>query len=202
MDYNVLEDESLCALAKSGDNLAYNALEKRYKGLILNSIRSLFIYGEKRGAGKDDLFQEARMGFLNAVRNYNASSPFSAFAKLCVHTAVVSAIRKNNKKGAKILNFSISLTSDDSDDMEKSELVIASLDDPETDYIKKESYIEISEKVKEALSRLEYEILQKYLKGKSYLEIAKELSKNEKAIDNAIQRTRKKIKNIFNAKGK
>ncbi len=201
MNYAKLKDEALCSMAKLGDNYAYAELEKRYKGLILNSIRSLFIYGTRRESGREDLFQEARMGFLNAVRNFNGSSTFSAFAKVCVHSAVISAIRKNNKQGSIILNFSLSLTGGEGDDMEKSELVIASLNDPESDYIKKESFKETTKRVKGALSELEFKILQKYLSGKSYVEIAEELSKNEKSIDNAIQRARKKIKRIFNEKG-
>ena len=197
MDYNEIKDEGLCLMAKSGDNLAYNILEERYKGLILNSIRSIFVFNARKGANREDFFQEARLGFLNAVRNYNASTPFSSFAKLCVNSAVISAIRKNNKKGSEILNYSISLSAEENDNIEKSELVISSIIDPETDYIRKEDFKETTKKVKDVLSDLEFKILEQYLKGKNYLEIAKIVNKNEKAIDNAIQRIRKKIKNIL-----
>lgn len=201
MNYNELNDEALCSLAKSGDNTAYNLLEKRYQGLILNSIRSLFIYGDKQGAGKEDLFQEARLGFLSAIRNFSGNSKFASFAKLCVHNAVISCIRRLNKKGAKILNFSLSLEDNESEDLKKCE-VVASVIDPETDYIRRESVKEITEKLKTTLSDFEFKILEQYLKGKSYFEIGKIFGKNEKAIDNAIQRTRRKIKTIFNEEGK
>ncbi len=197
MDYIHLLDDELCCLAKEGDNNAYNVLEQRYKGLIIKLARSFFIYK----GGEEDLVQEARLGFLGAVRSYNKKSQFPAFAKLCIKNSIISAIRKNNKITTKLLNLSISLSGNEDDDIDKSE-IIASFDDPEMEYINKESLKELTKKVTLSLSDLENEILNLYLSGLSYLDVAKKLNKNEKSVDNAIQRIRKKIKNVFNEEEK
>jgi RNA polymerase sporulation-specific sigma factor len=49
----------------------------------------------------------------------------------------------------------------------------------------------------EILSGLEWEVLSLYLQGKSYIEIAEELDRHVKSIDNALQRVKRKLEKFL-----
>lgn len=195
MIYVNLSDEKLVEMSKNGDNLATETLIIRYKNLVKGIARSYFL----ADGAPEDLLQEGDIGLFKAIEGFNGTSSFKSYAFLCVKSAVISAIKKSNSNKNKPLNNYVSISGNDGNDADKSEIVIGSAVDPEIGYINKETADELNVNIKKSLSSLEYKILTKYLAGYSYLEIGSELSKPVKSIDNAIQRIRKKLKAVITA---
>ncbi|MBQ9940653.1 MAG: sigma-70 family RNA polymerase sigma factor [Clostridia bacterium] len=157
------------------------------------SLFSGMLHGILRSCGAtadeyDDLYQEAQVGLYKAVMTYNREhSSFSTYAYICVQSSVLSFMRKTRSRG----NIPTGLISSMSADLKGS---VMSFITPETKLLDKESISLIVKKIGNSLSPFERKVLFLYLADKSYLEIAKELGKNKKSVDNAIQRIRKKLR--------
>ncbi len=186
--FDNLTDEQIIELAKTDKNKALEILLLRYDGVIRRIIRK-YILG-----GSDDLYQVGAMALVSAVNNYNGVSKFESFAYTCINNAIRSELRKNNsKKNAPLIDY-VPLTGYGDGDWDKTEILIDVNLGPEDTYLDKEIKQEIESVIKQTLSRLEYKILALFLQEYSYSEIGNKVNKSEKAVDNALQRIRKKLR--------
>jgi len=187
-----MTDEGLVLLAQEKNQDATNELFTRYKNFVRAIIRSKDLF--LPDGDVEDLTQEGMMGLFSAVNTYNGKVLFKSYAYVCIESALLSAIGKSNRQKNKALNNSVALES------ENGESVIEGWGmgsyNPETNYIEDERFKEVTFAIKDALSKLEYSIMTFYCEGYSYEEIAKKTNKNVKAIDNAIQRIRTKIRDL------
>lgn len=188
MDYDKLSDEELAFKAKDGDAQATEILIKRCRHIVLGVARSYYLVG----GDADDIVQEGTIGAFRAISTYNGKTPFMKYAYLCIKSAVLSLIRKSSRDKNKPLYNYLSLSSC-SGELGNAEIIPDENFDPEREYINKESEIELRKRIYESLSKFEYTVLELFLEGFTYAEIADKISKPEKAIDNALQRIRKKL---------
>ncbi len=200
LDYHERPDEDLVSSAKSGDNLAMEFLLNKYKNFVRIKAKSYFLIG----ADREDIIQEGMIGLYKAVRDFKADklSSFRAFAELCITRQIITAIKTATRQKHIPLNQYISLNKPIYDeDSERTLLdVMASqkTSDPEELVINQEVSEDIKERIQENLSDLESQVLLSYLEGKSYQEMARDLNRHVKSIDNALQRVKRKIeKNLW-----
>ncbi len=195
-------DEELIEKSRNGDDLALDVLISRYIGLVRQKAFRFFLVG----ADKEDLLQEGLIGLFKATRDYKPelSVPFKSFAETCVKRQLATAIKAATRLKHGPLNNSVSLNRplfEEEDESVLLDIVSGSaLPNPEDIVINKERYVTIGEKIKSHLSKFELKVLEFYLDGKSYQEIASELDKPQKAIDNALQRIRHKVESFSEEK--
>ena len=166
----------------------------RYKNTVRSKARMYFLVG----ADHDDIVQEGMIGLFKAIRDFDSKKQvsFKSFAELCVRRQIITAIKAATRKKHIPLNSYISLSKplfdDDNGDFSDflSELEATG---PEDMFIWKENAADVVKKIEESLSKLEKEVLNMYLDGKSYQEIAKIMNRPPKSIDNALQRIKKKL---------
>lgn len=201
--YLNLEDEEIVQLGRKGDKDAMDYLIHKYKNLVRSKARAYFLIG----ADREDVVQEGMIGLYKAIRDYqqDKSMAFKTFAELCVTRQMITAVKNATRQKHIPLNSYISLNRksfDEDSDKTYIELVSEeSSSDPEQLLIKKEEFNGIENKMGEILSTFEGEVLSLYLNGKSYVEIAKQVKKPIKSIDNALQRVKRKVeKHVFNYK--
>lgn len=195
-DYENLTDNELIEKIRNGEEQAEKYFYTRYIHLVKKMVSSFFLLGGE----KDDLFQEAMIGLLKAVKNYNSdiNSNFKYFAELCIKRQIISAIRKSKGYEKNLLNKSISIYQ--LTDMDHEECILDKIEgldslNPESVIICKEErndYYQVTAKI---LSHFEKMVLMEYGRGKTYQEISVALKKDIKSIDNALQRIKKKINN-------
>ncbi len=195
LDYHDRPDEDLVSAAKAGENLAMELLLNKYKNFVRIKAKSYFLIG----ADREDIIQEGMIGLYKAVRDFKADklSSFRAFAELCITRQIITAIKTATRQKHIPLNQYISLNKPIYDeDSERTLLdVMASqkTSDPEELVINQEVSEDIKERIQENLSDLESQVLLSYLEGKSYQEMARDLNRHVKSIDNALQRVKRKI---------
>ncbi len=185
VDFLSLDDEKLVALAKNGDEPANDALIARYTPFVRHLARPYFL----AGGDAEDLVQEGLIGFLKAVRSFDphCDVQFKPYAAVCIKSKLHSALKRALSKKQKPLNEYISLEAPFFDEF------VATSGDPVENIIVAESLEELSQTLDGILSDLEAKILHLYLEGRSYQEISSITGKSQKAVDNAIQRIRKKL---------
>lgn len=190
MDFSKKTDEELVVLSKENEE-AMNVLIERYRNYVKSVSRGYFL----TSGDLDDLIQVGTIGVFKAISTYNGTSSFKSYAYRCIKTSIFTAIKNSNSKKHSPLNNYVSLSSLDLDDNDgdKNLIVMDSNYNPEKTLVDNEAESELKEKIKNALTSLEYEILMLYLQGFSYLLISEKINKNPKSIDNAIQRIRKKL---------
>ena len=177
-----MTDEELIKKYRNGDALAFNEIYNRYKGTVRFFARNLYLLG----ADTEDLIQEGMLGLIEGVNCYKeGESSFKTFANVCIQNKLKSAVKSYAGKNKSPLNNSTSIYNLD-------ELGFFG-DNPEEVILQRESGNEIKNKMLNCLSSYEISVLELYLKGLTYEQIALKLQKNLKAIDNALQRARKKI---------
>ena len=186
----LLTDEQLCADC-SRSSQAVEELVRRYQKLVRRCARPYFL----AGAEFDDLLQEGMLGLLHAVSLYDAQrdASFRTFAAVCVRNRLISAVRAAESPKNRILNDSIPLCTFSLDAPTDEQPSTPAEKSPEELLIGKEEFAEFRERLWRALSPLERGILELYLEGFSYREIAAHLHRSTKTVDNAVQRIRKKI---------
>lgn len=190
-----ITDEEVVSYAKSGDELATEYVINKYKNFVRVKAKSYFLVG----ADREDIIQEGMIGLYKAIRDFKADklSSFRAFAELCITRQIITAIKTATRQKHIPLNSYISLNKpiydDDSDRTMLDILSGAKITDPEEVFINHELSGDIREKIQENLSELESQVLMSYLEGKSYQEMARELNRHVKSIDNALQRVKRKI---------
>ncbi len=194
--YENLKDEELIQIIKSGDDLAQDYLIEKYKKLVIMKARSYFIIG----ADREDIIQEGMIGLYKAIQNFDGKYVFYSFAELCIKRQIMTAIKTASRQKHLPLNTSLSLNKvvSEEDNTEKTyiELFSDKSSNPEDLFIDREEKNYIEKKIADDLSKMEYQVLVLYLKGKSYFEIASVIGKDEKSIDNALQRVKKKVEKI------
>ena len=193
-DADRLPDETLCALALSGDRAAEEALVARYVRLVRICARPFFL----AGGDSEDLIQEGMVGLLHAVREYDPAkeASFHTFAEVCIRSRLLSAIRAAAGDKHAPLNRSVPLEAPSYDGDSQCCSYGSGYpcqDDPEAILIDRESLQERMTALTGQLSGFEAEILGFYLDGLSYAEIAAETGRSPKAVDNAVQRIRRKL---------
>ena len=189
-------DERLVSRARAGDDRALDALLRRHAGLVRGAARSYFL----PGADHDDLLQEGMIGLYRAVREYDEArlSSFAPFARLCVERQLVSAVRVATRRKHRPLNDYVSLhrSSPADEDGERAlvgALATASSVDPVEHVLAAERLEHLRRHVHRSLSELETDVLRLHLDGAGYRSIAGVLQRPAKAIDNALQRVRRKL---------
>ncbi len=193
--FTEITDEEVVSYAKNGDELATEYVINKYKNFVRVKAKSYFLVG----ADREDIIQEGMIGLYKAIRDFKADklSSFRAFAELCITRQIITAIKTATRQKHIPLNSYISLNKpiydDDSDRTMLDILSGAKITDPEEVFINHELSGDIREKIQENLSELESQVLMSYLEGKSYQEMARELNRHVKSIDNALQRVKRKI---------
>ena len=193
--YSNLPDEEIVNLCHEGDNLAEEYLLDKYKNFVRSKARSYFLIG----ADHEDIVQEGMIGLYKAIRDYRPEklSSFRAFAELCITRQIITAIKTATRQKHIPLNSYISLNKplyDEESDRTLMDVIMEGrVSNPEEIIINREDLVNINEKIKEVLSGLEQEVLNAYLDGKSYQEIAESLGRHVKSIDNALQRVKRKL---------
>jgi len=194
-DYKTMPDELIAAWANEGDVFALDFLIRKYKNFVKAKSRSYFLIG----GDPEDIIQEGMIGLFKAIRDYDVekNSNFKAFAELCVKRQIITAIKTATRQKHIPLNSYVSLNKPIyNGDSERTLLDVLKGKrsmNPETLYISREEVTSIKEKIGKILSKFEWEVLTCYLAGESYQEIATDLNKPVKSIDNALQRVKKKI---------
>jgi RNA polymerase sporulation-specific sigma factor len=191
----IVIDEEIVEIAREGDSNAQEYLIKKYKNFVRAKARSYFLIG----ADREDIIQEGMIGLFKAIRDFRADklSSFRAFAELCITRQIITAIKTATRQKHIPLNSYVSLNKpiydDESDRTLLDVLSGTKISDPEELIISREELGHIESKIGEILSDLEWKVLMFYLQGKSYQEIAIDLDRHVKSIDNALQRVKRKL---------
>lgn len=200
--YGNLKDEEIISQIKSGDKDALSYLLEKYKNLVNIKVSKYFMIG----AEKEDILQEGMIGLFKAIQSFNEEkqNSFKSFANICIERQLITAIKSSNRQKHMPLNTYLSLNTAayDNNEDDSVELIDTfnskTAEDPLETIMKKEYYSEVEEAINKNLSKFEKQVLDRYLKGESYVTIAKRLDSPVKSVDNAIQRIRKKAsKNII-----
>ena len=180
---------------RTGGRSALDYLINKYRNFVRAKARSYFLIG----ADREDIVQEGMIGFYKAIRDFRDDklSSFRAFAELCVTRQIITAIKTATRQKHIPLNSYVSLNKpiydEDSDRTLLDIISGAKVSDPEELVISQEEFVDIEKKMEEILSDLEWKVLMSYLDGKSYQEIAEDLGRHVKSIDNALQRVKRKL---------
>ena len=195
-EFENLTDEDVILRIKSDEGrAALDYLINKYRNFVRAKARSYFLIG----ADREDIIQEGMIGLYKAIRDFRNDklSSFRAFAELCVTRQIITAIKTATRQKHIPLNSYVSLNKPIYDeDSERTLLDVLSgacIADPEELVISREEFIDIEAKMEEILSDLEWRVLMSYLDGKSYQEIASDLHRRVKSIDNALQRVKRKL---------
>lgn len=195
-------DEEIVMYAKAGDNKAQEYLIFKYENFVKAKAKSYFLIG----ADKEDIYQEGMIGLYKAIRDFNPekSTSFKAFAEICVTRQIITAIKTATRQKHIPLNTYVSLNKPIyEEESERTLLDVLSglkISDPEELMISKEQMNFIEKKISGVLSDLEKDVLTSYLDGKSYQEIACDLERHAKSIDNALQRVKRKLEKCLKVK--
>jgi len=195
-------DEEVIILAKQGNINAQEYLISKYENFVKAKAKSYFLIG----ADKEDIYQEGMIGLFKAIRDFKSDklSSFKAFAELCVTRQIITAIKTATRQKHIPLNTYVSLNKpiydEESDRTLLDVLSEAKVSDPEELIINREELKHMYSEIGDVLSNLEMEVLMSYLDGKSYQEIASELDRHAKSIDNALQRVKRKLEKCITNK--
>lgn len=202
--HNQLEemtDEELITYVKQGNNQALDLLMDRYKELVNIKVSRYYMAGAER----EDIVQEGLIGLFKAIKNFDAEKniTFKTFANVCIERQLITAIKASNRQKHIPLNSYLSLNTTGNNNDEDGDkdmfdtLVLDVMEDPLDMLTKKEYYQSVEDIIENTLSDFEKKVLDHYMRGQSYVQIAEELDSPVKSVDNAIQRIRKKaLKNM------
>lgn len=198
--YEQNSDEELILRLRDGEENITDYIMDKYKNLVKSKAKSMYILG----ADSDDLIQEGMIGLFKAIRDYDSGrdASFFTFADLCISRQIYTAVQASGRQKHSPLNTYISLyssvTSKDEPGSEEAELlsVLASKAElsPEEMVIDKENVESLEKTIERELSTFEKQVLDLYITGMSYVQIAKVLGKDEKSTDNALQRIKSKLR--------
>ena len=200
--YQQMNDEQVVEMCHQGDSEAEEYLLNKYKNFVRAKARSYFLIG----ADHEDIVQEGMIGLYKAIRDFKPEklSSFRAFAELCITRQIITAIKTATRQKHIPLNSYVSLNKplyDEESDRTLLDVIMEGrIADPEELIINRENLGNIHNKISEVLSGLEQEVLQAYLDGKSYQEIADALGRHVKSIDNALQRVKRKLEKYLEEK--
>ncbi len=200
--FNEMTDEQIIVEVQKGDKQALSYLMNKYKELVNIKVSKYFMVGAER----EDIVQEGLIGLFKAIKMFkeDKNNKFKSFANMCIERQLITAIKSSTRQKHMPLNSYLSLNASAYDNEEENGIeLINTLDnkmveDPLETVMKKEYYKEIESSIEKSLSTFEKQVLDGYIKGYSYVTIAKQLDSPVKSVDNAIQRIRKKaMKNML-----
>ncbi len=200
--YDVLTDEEIVNDARDGNVDALEYLIHKYRNFVRAKARSYFLIG----ADREDIIQEGMIGLYKAIRDFRNDklASFRAFAELCITRQIITAIKTATRQKHIPLNSYVSLNKpiyeEESDRTLMDVISTVRVSDPEEIIINREEFGDIEEKMGEILSDLEWKVLMSYLDGRSYQEIAVELKRHVKSIDNALQRVKRKLERYLDGR--
>ncbi|WP_184247312.1 RNA polymerase sporulation sigma factor SigH [Gracilibacillus halotolerans] len=195
VQFKKLDDNELVLLAREADSDALDYLINKYKPFVRAKAKSYFLVG----ADQEDIAQEGMIGLFKAIRDFQFDklSSFRAFAELCITRQIITAIKTATRQKHIPLNSYVSLDRPIyEEDSERTliDVIEASVTiDPQEMLVTQEEYGDMETRLAEILSKLEREVLNLYLEGKSYQEISVQLKRHPKSIDNALQRVKRKL---------
>ena len=192
--YSELNDDEVALLFQKGDGDALEYLLDKYKNFVRARARSYYLVG----ADHEDIVQEGMIGLYKAIRDFNPEkqASFHAFTELCVKRQIITAIKTATRQKHVPLNNYVSLNKPlygDESDRTLLDVIEGRVVNPEEMFIGQEDMAHIQEELSSSLSDLERKVLDAFLQGKSYQEIAENLGRHPKSIDNALQRVKKKL---------
>ena len=191
--YQNLKDEELIEQLRLGDAKIMDFILDKYKPLVRKKANAMYLIG----GDTDDLIQEGMIGLFKAIRDFSKEkeSSFYHFAELCISRQIYTAVEASNRKKHAPLNTYISLYSGTNEDgVVLADSLMAGLEEnPEQMMIDQENMTLFLEQLKECLSKLEREVLDYYLAGLNYQQIAEQMEKSPKSIDNALHRIKEKL---------
>lgn len=194
-DYEIQNDEDIVEAVREGDSDALEYLINKYRSFVRAKARSYFLIG----ADREDIIQEGMIGLYKSIRDFRGDklSSFKAFAELCITRQIITAIKTATRQKHIPLNSYVSLDKpiyDEDSDRTLLDVICGSqVSDPEELIINQEEFVGLEDKMSEILSDLERKVLMLYLDGRSYQEIAVDLNRHVKSIDNALQRVKRKL---------
>lgn len=194
-NYEEYSDEELISLLRQGDDLIMEYILEKYKPLVKKLTNKMYLLdGEE-----DDLIQEGMIGLFKAVRDFkdDCDSSFFNFARLCINRQLYSAIQASNRKKNIPLNSYISFSQKEEEGKNFEEILGEDSLSPEQLIIEQEKFEDLTRQVDKLLSKMERQVLDLYLDGYNYIQIAEKMEKSPKSIDNALQRIRQKIKQLI-----
>lgn len=189
------EDIEIVARAQRGQQSAAELLLYKYRNLVRSKVKSYFLVGAER----EDLLQVGMIGLWQAIIDFEPSkaTSFPAFAKVCIHRHIITAIKAATRQKQAPLNTSLSLevpSEDEVSEWNMSDILHTDLTaDPEELVLRREDSKQLEELLQRLLSEFEWQVLSGYQLGKSYREIASELRCKTKSVDNALARIKRKV---------
>ncbi|MFQ6866506.1 RNA polymerase sporulation sigma factor SigH [Blautia sp.] len=189
--YGQFSDEQLIERLRGGETEISDYLMDKYKGLVRKKARAMYLIG----GDTDDLIQEGMIGLFKAVQDYrpDREASFQTFASLCIERQLYSAVKNSTRQKHIPLNSYVSL----SEEAETGSLEGLWSENPEALIIDRENTGSLEKQISQTLSPMENKVLDYYLKGYSYVQIAELMNKQSKSIDNALQRIRGKIRDYI-----
>ena len=206
-EYGNCSDEELILRLRDGEEAITDYIMDKYKNMVRSKAKSMYILG----ADREDLIQEGMIGLFKAVRDYDTGrdASFFTFADLCVSRQMYTAIQAAGRKKHMPLNTYVSLYADGADgedglrEAERGLLESAASrleQNPEELLIDRENVKRLEEVMEKELSSFEKQVLDLYLTGMKYSQIARVLGKEDKSTDNALQRIKAKLKRAISSK--
>ncbi|MCI5953978.1 MAG: RNA polymerase sporulation sigma factor SigH [Lachnospiraceae bacterium] len=202
-DYEQYTDDELIDRLRRGEESIMDYICDKYKNLVRSKAKSMFILG----ADSDDLIQEGMIGLFKAVRDYDMGrdASFYTFAELCISRQMYTAVQASKRQKHQPLNTYVSLDTgnssgegDEKEGLNLGELLADRAElSPEELFLDKERVAYLEKAIEEELSDFERQVLDLYMTGMSYTQIARVLGRDEKATDNALQRLKTKIKKML-----
>lgn len=200
-EYQNISDEELIDRLRQGEEPIMEYICTKYKEAVRRKAKTMYILGGER----DDLIQEGMVGLFKAVRDYDSGrdASFATFADLCISRQMYTAVQAADRQKHIPLNSYVSLYTGGLVDGEgETREMLEQLEDreklnPEELFLDKERVADMEQKISRELSGFEKQVLDLYLTGMNYTEIAKVLDRDSKSTDNALQRIRNKLKKIF-----
>lgn len=193
-DYQEMSDEQLIGQLRSGDSGVMDYILDKYKPLVRKKANAVFLIGGET----DDLIQEGMIGLFKAVRDYDEGkeASFFSFAELCITRQLYKAVEASNRKKHAPLNTYISFYSETGEEGHSlaETLTTGGMGDPEQMIIDQENLKQFWDGLREHLSSMEQQVLDEYLQGNNYQQIAEHMNKPPKTIDNALQRIKTKVR--------
>ena len=200
--FDEMTDEQIVLEVQKGNKQALSYLMNKYKELVNIKVSKYFMVGAER----DDIVQEGLIGLFKAIKMFkkDKNNSFKSFANMCIERQLITAIKSSTRQKHMPLNSYLSLNASAYDNEEENGIELINtlnnktVEDPLETVMKKEYYKQIENSIEKSLSTFEKKVLDGYVKGYSYVTIAKKLDSPVKSVDNAIQRIRKKaIKNML-----
>ena len=195
MQYDTFSDEELIEKLRQGEDDITDYILEKYKPLVSRCAKAMYLIGGEN----EDLIQEGMIGLFKAVRDYRSdkNSGFYHFAEMCINRQLYSAVKASNRKKHMPLNSYVSLSAKETETgASVSDGLLGETRSPEQMVIEGELWKEFRQRLVGKLSKMEKQVLQLYLDGNNYIQIAGLMEKSAKAIDNALQRIRQKIRQM------